>query len=288
MKTLRLILLFIAITGVVIGMFFLRNNSDPGETIVIADNTFDYYRKTIEESWKEKGDWSKTLFENNRTMLRQISVKNPSINTNTLYDLNTSLAIEIIDDKIFTEWHSPSCSKQMVDKYRKAVRTIKKHDSNALNNTRLKAIESVYSTYISVDSFVTENIGLQPIFYGESWNSYQQYAREITERKETILKNNNYREHLSNIRLFKDSLCKIDNKIKQGRVMFYDSLQTLIINYYSPIPATERSREQLSKLRALRHDFQQECDSYERLNTFLEQFNNDVETNTLNHNGYIY
>ena len=52
MKTLRLILLFIAITGVVIGMFFLRNNSDPGETIVIADNTFDYYRKTIEESWK--------------------------------------------------------------------------------------------------------------------------------------------------------------------------------------------------------------------------------------------
>ena len=70
--------------------------------------------------------------------------------------------------------------------------------------------------------------------------------------------------------------------------MFYDSLQTLIINYYSPIPATERSREQLSKLRALRHDFQQECDSYERLNTFLEQFNNDVETNTLNHNEYIY
>ena len=280
MKTLRLILLFIAITGVVIGMFFLRNNSDPGETIVIADNTFDHYRKTIEDSWNEKGDWSKKLFEENRIMLRQISVKNPSINTNTLYDLNTNLAIEIVDDKIFTEWHSPSCNKRMVDKYRAAVRTIKKHDSNASENTRLIAIESVYRTYISVDSLTSEEIGLQPIFDGLSWNSYQQYAQAIKERKETVMNNNNYKEHLSNIRSFKDSLCKIDDKIEDGRVMFYDSLQTLIINYYSPIPATERSREQLGKLRTLRNNFHRECESHERLNKFLEQFTSDVETNT--------
>lgn len=276
MKAIKLILTFVIILGVVIGAFFLMNNSTSGTLQSPPDETYQAFRDQFVKEWEQAEDWDEKLFMSHCDLVQQLSTK---YETTTLNELNTNTAIEIVYKKIFEEWKSSSCSKAVIEKYNKAIKIIEEKDNKAKTDPNVQKIKNVYATYLSAYNLANQSIGLAPHFDGTRWNSYSNYASSMTNKVNSILENSNYKEFLSNIVGIKNGLNAIPSKISNGRTRFYDELANRIIRYYSRTTSSERTRSELNDLRNVISRYEGEYTSKSRLNSFAKEYAYDVNNN---------
>ena len=270
MKTVKLIIIFILILGGVIGAFFLFNNGEGSALPPPAAATYQNYRTQFEKEWEQKGDWDEQLFLSHCDMIQQLSTK---YETATLRDLNTKTATEIVYKKIFDEWKSPSCRKNVVDKYNKAIGIIESKDGNAKFDPNVKKIKEVSAIYASAYELARQSIGLLPRFNGSTWNSYSQYSSDITIKRNNILGNDNYKTYLSNITEIKKGLNNIPKLLSDGKASFYSTLSKQIIDYYNE---SARTMDNQKRLRNVISNFGNEYPIPSALNNFSGKFATDV------------
>lgn len=279
MKGIKLVLTFVIILGGVIGAFYLFKKTDPDSLPPISDTTYQTYREQFENDWEQKGDWDEDLFMSHCDLVQQLSTRHE---TATLNDLNTKIATEVVYKKIFDEWNSPSCAKNVIEKYNNAIKVIEKNDNNAKTDPNVQKIKNVYATYISAYSLAHQSIGLTPHFDGSNWNSYSNYSSTMTDKRTSMLGNSNYKEYLSNIVDIKNGLNAIPDKLSSGRTRFYNDLANFIISYYSQTASSERIRSELNDLRNAISKYEGEYSSNSRLSSFARDYANDVYNNENN------
>lgn len=276
MKAIKLVLTFLIILGGVLGAFYLFTNTGGGTLPPPPDTTYQTFREQFEKDWEQAGDWKEDLFMSHCDLVQQLSTQ---YETATLNDLNTKTATEVVYKKIFDEWNSPSCAKNVVEKYINAIKVIESKDNNAKTDPNVQKIKNVYATYISAYSLAHQNVGLTPHFDGSSWNSYSNYSSSMTDKKNSMLANSNYKEYLSNIIDIKNGLNAIPDKLANGRTRFYNELSESIIRYYSQTISSERTRTELNGLRNAISKYEGEYSSNSRLSAFARDFANDVYNN---------
>lgn len=276
MKAIKLVLTFVIILGGVLGAFYLFTNTGGCTLPPPSDTTYQTFREKFEKDWEQAGDWKEDLFMSHCDLVQQLSTQ---YETATLNDLNTKTATEVVYKKIFDEWNSPSCAKNIVEKYINAIKVIESKDSNAKTDPNVQKIKNVYATYISAYNLAHQNIGLTPHFDGSSWDSYSAYSSSMTDKKNSMLGNSNYKEYLSNIADIKKGLNAIPDKLNKGRVRFYNELSDCIIRYYSQTISSERTRTELNGLRNAISKYEEEYSSNSRLSSFARDYANDVYNN---------
>ncbi len=277
MKAFKLILIFVVILGGVMGAFLLIN--DDGEEIELntTDTTYETYRQKFKNDWKARGDWDDSLFISHCYTVKQLSKKK---NVSALKDLNTRTATEMVYQKIFEQWKSKDCKKAVVDRYIKALNTIEREDVNAKNDRVVKEIRSVYKTYTDAYVLVHRSFKHSPNFDGTQWQSYVDFEKGIMDRRAAIMKQDNYKSHLSNISELKDGLDDIPGELAKVKVEFYHKLADELITHYSQTPPNKWSRAQLNELRNHKGKFESEYTSNTDLSNFTEQYSIQVTINS--------
>lgn len=281
MKAIKLILLFIAVLGCIVGFFFLSGGSGEGGIEVADADQIQKYRNECKKAWQRNQDW------NEETFLKYHDLASQSKNTQ-LKDLNTSKAITITKNKIFAQWHSSDCHHDSIQKYLDAIKTIKSKDSNAKNNVSVKEIEKVDSVYQVAYTFVNDDkqYKIYPSLTGSNydfeWTKFSDHSKvkKINQQKKDIIENPDYTEHLSNIDEINSGLNDVPNKLKNSEETYYNKLAEKIINKFKSIPSAERTLEQSKKLGDLQYKFDEEfITENEKLDKFVEEFEKDVYNN---------
>lgn len=281
MKVIKLTLIFASILGCVVAAFFLIPDKPKTKLPPIKNSTYETYRQQFEKDWQQKGDWNTNLFNSHCDIVNQLSSK---YETRPLKDFNTGTAVRIVFRRIFEEWRSSSCHKEIVDEYMKAIEIIEGTDVNAKTNTKVALIKKVYSTYKTAYNLANKKIGLTPQFDGITWNSYKNYRNSIMSHRNSVIGNADYKQYLSNISAIRNAMISIPGKLDSAERRFYQSLSYSIKNYYEDIPSNERNRHQLNNLRSVRNRYEEEYSSNTSLNILAKDFLYDVEKNENNSN----
>ena len=282
MKIIKLLLVFVIILGGVVGAFYLIGGGGGTGLEEPSDDTYQTYRTQFENDWKDKGDWSDSLFNAHCDMVRQLSL---DYNVAPLKDLNTNTAVEVVYEKIFWQWTSEYCKKATIENYIRALGKIQAEDENAKANPNVQKINSVNGTYKKAYALAHKGIGLTPGFDGTSWRSFSSYSDSIFSEKNSMQNDANYKQYLANIKDIKDGLNAIPSKLDNARTRFYNDLASDIVNHYRNIEQSSRTRSQLIELRDARNKFNNEAPSSNNyLNNFCNSFADDVDRNESNEN----
>ena len=282
MKIIKLLLVFVIILGGVVGAFYLIGGGGGTGLEEPSDDTYQTYRTQFENDWKDKGDWSDSLFNAHCDMVRQLSL---DYNVAPLKDLNTNTAVEVVYEKIFWQWTSEYCKKATIENYIRALGKIQAEDENAKANPNVQKINSVNGTYKKTYALAHKGIGLTPGFDGTSWRSFSNYSNSIFSEKNSMQNDANYKQYLANIKDIKDGLNAIPSKLDNARTRFYNDLASDIVNHYRNIEQSSRTRSQLIELRDARNKFNNEAPSSNNyLNNFCNSFADDVDRNESNEN----
>lgn len=276
MKALKLIIVFVIILLGIVGAFLLFSNDDMEKLPSPPDTTYQQFREQFEKEWEAAGDWNDSVFLKHVDLIRQLSVQ---YETTSLNDLNTMMATQIVYEKIFETWTEPSCKKESVDKYLKAIEVIVSKDSKAANNPSIDSIKRVDATYRDALKLANKTIGLTPTFNGDSWNSFSDYSSRVMGERNRMFQNWHYRKYLSNINEIKNGLNGYADKIAKAKDVFYKSLASKIAEHYGNIPREERNRGSLNKLRNIKDKYEQEYRSNAVLDNLSLNFANDVNSN---------
>lgn len=279
MKALKLILTFIIILGGFVGAYFIFNGAPGRKPIIPTNDGLENYRKQIERGWEEAGDWNKEVFEEHSALIDQLG--KTGLDVTPLRNFNTTLVINIINDKIIGEWKSATCKKETIKKYMGAVSTVCSKDANAKHNPAIVNINNINIVYNNACKQAQKSIGLNCDFDADapSWNSYSRYSSRITRETNDILNNSLYKEYLANITAIKKGLDNIPSKLAAGKTSFADRLATEIINHYNAIPDTLRTREQFNALRSTRGKYDDEFGGNVNLDCLVKEFNISVDNN---------
>lgn len=276
MKAIKLILVFIVVLGGVVLAFYYSTRADIIESNAISDSSLQQYREQFEKDWESAGDWNKDIFMRHCDLIKQLSTTNE---IESLNDLNTSTAVEVIYKRIFNEWGKKNCSKNKIDKYIAAISTIEDSDNRASSNPNIKLIKEVNYVFTKAYKFSHQKFGLVPQFDGSNWNSYTVYSSGIESQKRKILEDVNYKKYLSNIYEISYALDNVTLRLSEGRKKFYNTLALEIIESYNVKLNTERTRADLNSLRNIISKYENEYGSNTSLSSFVSSYADNVYEN---------
>lgn len=277
MKPIKLIITFVLILGGIVAAFHFFLKPDPTPIIVFDGIALQEYRKQFEDDWKNAGDWNEDMFKSHCDLIHQLEIQNYDVVA--LNDMNTATAVEVVYEQIFNEWKTPTCKRQKIDNYMKAIATIEQSEVNAASNPNVELIKQVNKVYLQAYNLSKKKLGLTPTFDGYNWNSYSSYASSVESQKSSILNNPEYKEYLNNITEISSGLSSISAKLSSGRASFYNSLALKIRSYYEDTPRSERTRSDLSRLRNVISKYESEYSSNSSLNSFARSYADDVYEN---------
>lgn len=277
MKPIKLIITFVLILGGIVAAFHFFLKPDPTPIIVFDGTALQEYRKQFEDDWKNAGDWNEDMFKSHCDLIHQLEIQNYDVVA--LNDMNTATAVEVVYEQIFNEWKTPTCKRQKIDNYMKAIATIEQSEVNAASNPNVELIKQVNKVYLQAYNLSKKKLGLTPTFDGNNWNSYSSYASSVESQKSSILNNPEYKEYLNNITEISSGLSSISAKLSSGRASFYNSLALKIRSYYEDTPRSERTRSDLSRLRNVISKYESEYSSNSSLNSFARSYADDVYEN---------
>lgn len=277
MKAIKLLFTFSIVLGAIVAVLYFTKRPEPSPVIEIDAHSLEQYTKQFKDEWEEAGDWDEEIFKSHCDQLRQLDKQGYDVVS--LTDLNTSIAVNMVYEKILSEWDKASCKKDNIQRYMRAVDTIVAAEKKADQNQSIKIIKDVNQVYTRALALAHKNVGLTPRFDGHGWNSYDKYESEILSQKSSILNNTTYKKYLSNISEIKNGLGEISSKLAVGRTRFYHALGDKIIDYFERVPTQNRTRTELDYLRKIIVRYEDEFDKYLPLYKFQKQYANDVSNN---------
>lgn len=233
MKALKLIFIFIAVLGMVIGMVFLTNTHtvDPDDPEYVS-----YYNESEEQinsEWTSGSEWSREHFENTKSYL-EVREKKLGGGCQTLVDHFHNQALRCLYDCFITEFAKSDCDRIKVTELKDDLDNFVMEAPEQKEEIKTKALYDIHRLYQKAYSLaVQENFSLRPNFnkvYG-TWNNYHQY-REKQEGKHSDIRNDSLFCYIENISVISDGLNSLDRKLNDAEEAFKNSLAIAIVNEY--------------------------------------------------------
>lgn len=247
MKTIKLIVFFIVIVGVI----FLALNGSSLFDGLLPDDDFpeedliDISEKCdeIRQSWSTQTQWSDDLYRTQREDINQSKAmgmfSREGYNTvnNCLRETSTNKACECYMSAL----HSKNFSGDALKKAFNGVKAIKAYEKLDKDD-RIKRIEGINSLYLGISSFVQSNHTITPHFDTDAadWKSFASLQSAIFSKAKGYRNNPLFKE-LQHIPGFQSGLSEdfLIKKTGPQRSTFYNELSSQIVAYFNTVEPTQ-------------------------------------------------
>ena len=286
MKILKLLGIFIAILGIVIGALYIKSaltDTDSDDIkIILPDNVTDQ-RAEMEDFWNRAADWDAKHFEAEYSHIQQCLHANyiDHAAANQLTSLLCNLVINRMQGLQLGEYRKSDCNIGIVKGYMKGIDAVCQKLSSYNNDDRVRQLRDIEKLYDEIStfgksSFIPGNNLSENADGSHQWLDYDSYAKGRRQKAADYRENSTYLEFLKNITVLKNGISEesVNSRLTKGKKSYGSALANAIAVAYEAIPAGEVSQATFSNIKK---DYQNFYRQYGRNNESAD----DVMSNEL-------
>ena len=286
MKILKLLGIFIAVLGIVIGALYIKSaltDTDSDDIkIILPDNVTDQ-RAEMEDFWNRAADWDAKHFEAEYSHIQQCLHANyiDHAAANQLTSLLCNLVINRMQGLQLGEYRKSDCNIGIVKGYMKGIDAVCQKLSSYNNDDRVRQLRDIEKLYDEIStfgksSFIPGNNLSENADGSHQWLDYDSYAKGRRQKAADYRENSTYLEFLKNITVLKNGISEesVNSRLTKGKKSYGSALANAIAAAYEAIPAGEVTQTTFSNIRK---DYQNFYRQYGRNNESAD----DVMSNEL-------
>ena len=286
MKILKLLGIFIAVLGIVIGALYIKSALTDADSddikIILPDNVTDQ-RAEMEDFWNRAEDWDSKHFEAEFSHIQQCLHANyiDHAAANQLTSLLCNLVINRMHGLQVGEYHKSDCNIGIVKGYMKGIDAVCQKLSSYNNDDRVRQLRNIEKLYDEIStfgrsSFIPGNNLSENADGSHQWLDYDSYAKGRRQKAADYRENSTYLEFLKNITVLKNGISEesVNSRLTKGKKSYGSALANAIAAAYEAIPAGEVSQSTFSNIKK---DYQNFYRQYGRNNESAD----DVMSNEL-------
>ena len=216
MKVLKLLGIFIAVLGIVIGALYIKSaltDTDSDDIkIILPDNVTDQ-RAEMEDFWNRAVDWDAKHFEAEYSHIQQCLHANyiDHAAANQLTSLLCNLVINRMHGLQVGEYHKSDCNIGIVKGYMKGIDAVCQKLSSYNNDDRVRQLRDIEKLYDEIStfgksSFIPGNNLSENADGSHQWLDYDSYAKGRRQKAADYRENSTYLEFLKNITVLKNGI----------------------------------------------------------------------------------
>ena len=286
MKILKLLGIFIAVLGIVIGALYIKSALTDADSddikIILPDNVTDQ-RAEMEDFWNRAEDWDSKHFEAEYSHIQQCLHANyiDHAAANQLTSLLCNLVINRMQGLQLGEYHKSDCNIGIVKGYMKGIDAVCQKLSSYNNDDRVRQLRNIEKLYDEIStfgrsSFIPGNNLSENADGSHQWLDYDSYAKGRRQKAADYRENSTYLEFLKNITVLKNGISEesVNSRLTKGKKSYGSALANAIAAAYEAIPAGEVTQTTFSNIKK---DYQNFYRQYGRNNEQAD----DVMSNEL-------
>lgn len=286
MKILKLLGIFIAVLGIVIGALYIKSALTDADSddikIILPDNVTDQ-RAEMEDFWNRAEDWDAKHFEAEYSHIQQCLHANyiDHAAANQLTSLLCNLVINRMHGLQVGEYNKSDCNIGIVKGYMKGIDAVCQKLSSYNNDDRVRQLRNIEKLYDEIStfgksSFIPGNNLSENADGSHQWLDYDSYAKGRRQKAADYRENSTYLEFLKNITVLKNGISEesVNSRLTKGKKSYGSALANAIAAAYEAIPAGEVSQTTFSNIKK---DYQNFYRQYGRNNESAD----DVMSNEL-------
>lgn len=286
MKILKLLGIFIAVLGIVIGALYIKSALTDADSddikIILPDNVTDQ-RAEMEDFWNRAADWDAKHFEAEYSHIQQCLHANyiDHAAANQLTSLLCNLVINRMHGLQVGEYHKSDCNIGIVKGYMKGIDAVCQKLSSYNNDDRVRQLRDIEKLYDEIStfgksSFIPGNNLSENADGSHQWLDYDSYAKGRRQKAADYRENSTYLEFLKNITVLKNGISEesVNSRLTKGKKSYGSALANAIVAAYEAIPAGEVTQTTFSNIKK---DYQNFYRQYGRNNESAD----DVMSNEL-------
>jgi len=275
-KFIKIILLFLAIIGVIVGVQFLGNGNVLGGDDNIESTTFEKLGDLFYEEWNSQVGWNRQLFDSHfKELDKKFRAGNLTQSQHDRLAENVcTYAINKTEKALLNQWSKSNCDRTYIKNHYAGVQEINKlpyikDDSRITNLRRMKKnYDNVYdfidgtlkhSTFRAV-AMVSENF---------TWQPFSQAEEDVKKKTSAYKGMQDYVNYFSKIEYVKSNLSNSSNYINPAANEYYkavvDGLKSRFTTMWNQKIADKDSTglDQLTQLMVNKVTLlKRECDKY--------------------------
>jgi len=236
MKLLKEILIFMAFTGVIFGIFtFVTKEREAVNTAALSAGNHEQIIKEIDRDWSNLSDWDEDTYNRHNTMVAQ-SLNAGIINdldSRTLHDRINKAAYQKCVAAMNREFDRADCDPdKLADNYG-GLQTVLMNERGLATNNQIVEVSKVYNLYNRIIAFNKKSLKMNPQFNGtgRTWNSWTGHQDRIYRQKNDFISDPIFLNRLRNITTIQE-IYNTDSRLRDAREQFYDRLGNEICAYY--------------------------------------------------------
>lgn len=269
MKALKLFVIFTAILAVVVTVLWISlddDNNTPSGTTTVSD--FQKLHDEFTAEWEHTDDWNQALFDKQFDKVQLFGRNLKQAQTHELIETINTLGSAHIYEKMFNEFHSPTCRKAIVDTYKEAIDHVVSRTPHFHGNARIMKMNNCHKKYTAIYKFVNgSGYPINPGFNGQTWTAFSN--RNIPNTVRAYQNDPIYKADLSNIQQFRAKFSQLISTESAARASYYDRLASQVRSYYAGADPTAECR---NELRAIQSRFHSEYGPHSGLDNFVASF----------------
>lgn len=286
MKILKLLGIFIAVLGIVIGALYIKSaltDTDSDDIkIILPDNVTDQ-RAEMEDFWNRAADWDAKHFEAEYSHIQQCLHANyiDHAAANQLTSLLCNLVINRMHGLQVGEYNKSDCNIGIVKGYMKGIDAVCQKLSSYNNDDRVRQLRDIEKLYDEIStfgrsSFIPGNNLSENADGSHQWLDYDSYAKGRRQKAADYRENSTYVQFLNNITVLKNGISEesVNSRLTKGKKSYGSALAKAIAAAYEGIPSGEVSQ---STFNSIKKDYQNFYRQYGRNNESAD----DVMSNEL-------
>lgn len=286
MKILKLLGIFIAVLGIIIGALYLKSALTDADSddikILLPDNAAEQ-RVEMEDFWSHAENWDAKHFEAEYSHIQQCLHANyiDHAASNQLTSLLCNLVINRMHSLQVGEYHKSNCNIDVVKGYMKGIDAVCQKLSSYNNDDRVRQLRDIEKLYNEINtfaksSFIPNNNLSEDSDGSHSWFDYDSYAKGRRQKAADYRNDSTYLQFLNNITDLKNGITdeSVNSRLSKGKKSYGTALAKAIAAAYEAIPSHEVTQ---ATFRNIKKDYQNFYRQYGRNNDSAD----DVISNEL-------
>ncbi|MBD5210696.1 MAG: hypothetical protein HDS77_05435 [Bacteroidales bacterium] len=236
MKLLKQILIFLAFTGAIFGIFTIATRQKPElNTDALAAANHEQIIKEIDSDWSNLSDWDEETYNRQLTKVAQ------SLNAGVINDVDNRTLRDRINKSAYTkcvdamerEFGRADCDDAKLTINYDGLQIVQMNEPGLSSNDRIMEVSKIYNLYKRVIAFNNRSFNMSPAFSGStgSWNSWTDHQDRIFRQLDDLLSDSRFAriKGINNVKKIYDT----SRKVADSRTQFYNRLQSDACAYFN-------------------------------------------------------